>query len=152
MPFETDHLLIPPGQGAAGDEDAADVLDDLAFGEFVQGFVSEETAPGAEVGQDGGDDAAREPAQRGGGSFGAGQGLMEGLKLRGYGARVVGEEFVEPLLERAARARTGGSQSFRCPAGGTRAPELGSGAVQGPQMGASVVPEWMPRSLPREVQ
>lgn len=83
MPFETDHLLVPRGQGAAGDEDAADVLDDLAFGEFVQGFVGERAVAGAEVGQNGGDDAAGEPAQPGGGSFGAGQGVVEGLKLRG---------------------------------------------------------------------
>lgn len=61
--FETDHLLVPSGQGAAGDEDAADVLDDLAFGEFVQGFVSERAVAGAEVGKDGGDDAAGEPAR-----------------------------------------------------------------------------------------
>lgn len=37
--FEADHLLVPLGQGSGGDEDAADVLDDLTFGEFVQGLV-----------------------------------------------------------------------------------------------------------------
>ncbi|KUM97184.1 hypothetical protein AQI95_41970 [Streptomyces yokosukanensis] len=84
MPFETDRLLVPLGQGSGGDEDAPDVFDDFAVGEFVQGFVGEGTAAGAEIGQNGGDDAAGEPAQSGGGSFGAGQGVVEGLKLRGW--------------------------------------------------------------------
>lgn len=30
VPFETDHLLVPFRQGSGGDEDAADVFDDLA--------------------------------------------------------------------------------------------------------------------------
>jgi hypothetical protein len=47
VPFETNHLLIPFRQCAGGGEDAADVLDDLAFGEFVQGLVSEGAAAGA---------------------------------------------------------------------------------------------------------
>ncbi|WP_159403856.1 hypothetical protein [Streptomyces sp. NRRL S-646] len=34
VPFETDHLLVPPGQDAGGDENTADVLDDLAFREL----------------------------------------------------------------------------------------------------------------------
>ncbi|MFE0063346.1 hypothetical protein [Streptomyces sp. NPDC059003] len=41
MPFEPDHLLIPLGQHFGGDEDTEDVLDDLAFREFVQGLVGE---------------------------------------------------------------------------------------------------------------
>ncbi len=86
VPLETDHLLVPLGQDCGGDQDAADVLDDLAFGQLVQGLVSEGSAAGAEIGQDGGDDAAGEPAQRSGGSFGAGQGVVEGVKPRGYEA------------------------------------------------------------------
>ncbi len=49
---------------------------------------------------------------------------------------------MEPLLERAARARAGGSQSFCLPAGGTRAPELsvrcGAGSADGGCGGAGV--------------
>lgn len=44
MSFETDHLLVPPGQDSGGDENAADVLDDLAFRD-VQGFVREGRRP-----------------------------------------------------------------------------------------------------------
>jgi hypothetical protein len=48
---------------------------------------------------------------------------VEGLQFRGYGAGVIGEELVEPLLEGATRARTGGSQAFGLSAGGTGAPQ-----------------------------
>ena len=70
MPFEMDHLLVPPGQGFGGDKNAADVLHDLAFRELVQGLMGERPASGAEIGQDGGDDALGEPAHRGAGPFG----------------------------------------------------------------------------------
>ncbi|WP_171108610.1 MULTISPECIES: hypothetical protein [Streptomyces] len=85
-------------QQAAGGR-PADVLDDLAFRKFVQGLVGEVPAAGAEIGQDGGDDALGEPAHRGAGPFGAGQGVVDGLQSWGYGADVIGENFVEPLLE-----------------------------------------------------
>ncbi|MFE7045659.1 hypothetical protein ACFU9X_41535 [Streptomyces atratus] len=49
VPFEADHLLVPVGQGAGGHEDAADVLDDLAFRELVQGLVREGPTAGAEI-------------------------------------------------------------------------------------------------------
>jgi hypothetical protein len=125
VPFEADHLLVALRQGAGGHEHAADVLDDLSFRESVQGLVRQGPTAGAEIGQNGGDDAAGEPAHRGAGSFGAGQGVVESLQLGGYGSRVVGEEFVEPLLERAARTRTRSVQPFGFTADGTRAPELG---------------------------
>ncbi|MFD7064511.1 hypothetical protein [Streptomyces sp. NPDC059906] len=64
VPFETDHLLVPLGQDFGGDEDAADVLDDLAFGELVQGLMGERPPAGAEIGQDGGDDALGASASR----------------------------------------------------------------------------------------
>lgn len=64
VPFETGHLLVPPGQDFGGDENAADVLDDLAFREFVQGLMGERPSAGVEIGQDGGDDALGEPAPR----------------------------------------------------------------------------------------
>ncbi|MFE2597335.1 hypothetical protein ACFXCZ_12635 [Streptomyces sp. NPDC059396] len=79
VPFETDHLLISLGQDSGGDEDAADVLDDLAFRELVQGLVSERLAAGAKIGQDGGDDALGEPAHRGAGPLGVGQGVVKEL-------------------------------------------------------------------------
>ncbi|GAB3005364.1 hypothetical protein GCM10023080_083850 [Streptomyces pseudoechinosporeus] len=81
------------------------MLDDLALREFIQGLVSEGAAAGTEIGQDGGDDALGEPAHRGASPFGAGQGVVKGLQLRGYGAGVIGEELVQPLLEGAARRR-----------------------------------------------
>ncbi|GAA4230263.1 hypothetical protein FHR32_007055 [Streptosporangium album] len=59
VPFEADHLLVPLGQDFGGDEDAADVFDDLAFREFVQGLAGKGMAAGAEIGQDGGDDGSR---------------------------------------------------------------------------------------------
>lgn len=140
--FEADHLFVPLRQGAGGHQDAADVLDDLAFREFVQGLVRQGPAAGAEVGQDGGDDAAGEPAQGGAGPFSAGQSVVEGLQLRGYGARGAGEKLIEPLPPGAARARTSGSQSFCCPAGGTGPPEFGvrcgAGAANGGVGGAGV--------------
>ncbi|MFE3327959.1 hypothetical protein [Streptomyces sp. NPDC059176] len=130
VPFQTDHLLVPLGQRAGGHEHAADVLDDFARREFVQGVVRQGPTAGAEIEQDGGDDAAGQPAHRRAGPFRLGQGVVEGLQLRGNGARGVSEKLVEPLPENAARARAGGSQSLRFPAGGTRAPELG--VLQGP--------------------
>lgn len=121
MEFEADHLLVPLGQDFGGDEDAADVLDDLAFRELVQGLVGEGTAAGAEIGQNSGDDALGESAHPRASPFGAGQGVVEGLQLGGYGARVIGEELVEPLLETAgAWARS--VQPFGLPAGGAWAP------------------------------
>lgn len=125
MPFETDHLLVPFGQDSGGDENAADVLHDLAFRELIQGLVGERAAAGAKIGQDGGHDAFGEPAHRGAGPFGAGQGVVEGLQLRGYGAGVVSEEIVEPLLESAARTRTRRVKPLGLSASGTWAPELG---------------------------
>ncbi|MGW2190510.1 hypothetical protein, partial [Streptomyces sp. NPDC001719] len=101
MPFQADHLLVPLGQRAGGHEHAADVLDDLARREFVHGLVCQGPTAGAEIGQDGGDDATGQPSHRRAGPFRLGQGVVEGLQLRGYGARVVGEKLVEPLLESA---------------------------------------------------
>lgn len=142
VPFETDHLLIAFRQGARGDEDAADVFDDLSFGEFVQGFVGKGAAVGAEVGQDGGDDALGQPAHRGASPFGAGHGLVEGPQFRRYGAGVSGEEVVEPLLEGAAGVRARRVQPFGLSAGGAWAPELGvrfgAGAADGGVGGAGV--------------
>ncbi|WP_063886653.1 hypothetical protein [Streptomyces aureus] len=77
VPFETDHLLVPPGQDSGGDENAADVLDGLAFGELVQGLMGERPRAGAKIGQDGGDDVLGEPAHRGAGPLGVGQGVVK---------------------------------------------------------------------------
>lgn len=44
MPFEEDRLLVAFRQDFGDDEDAAEVFDDLAFGEFVQDFVGEGAA------------------------------------------------------------------------------------------------------------
>jgi len=79
VPFETDHLLVPPGQDSGGDENAADVLDDLAFRKLVQCLMGERPAARTKIGQDGGDDALGEPAHRGAGPFGVGQGVVKGL-------------------------------------------------------------------------
>ncbi|MFI6014503.1 hypothetical protein ACIBAG_37895 [Streptomyces sp. NPDC051243] len=45
MPFEADRLLVAFRQDFGDDEDAAEVFDDLAFGEFVQDFVGEGRRP-----------------------------------------------------------------------------------------------------------
>ncbi|WP_160159719.1 hypothetical protein [Streptomyces sp. WAC05374] len=82
------------------------MLDDLAFRKLVQGLVSESPAAETKIGQDGGDDALGEPAHRGASPFVTGQGVVKGLELRVAGACVIGEEFVEPLLEGAAGTRS----------------------------------------------
>lgn len=46
--FESDHVLVPRGQGAGGHEDAADVLDDLAVRKVVQGLVCQWSAAGSQ--------------------------------------------------------------------------------------------------------
>lgn len=142
VPFETDHLLVPPGQDSGGDEDAADVLDDLAFRELVEGRMGERPAAGAKIGQGGGDDALGESAHRGAGPLGVGQGVVKGLELRVDGTCVIGKEFVEPPLEGAARARSWRVQPFGLSADGTGAPELGvrrgAGAADGGVGGAGV--------------
>ena len=121
------------------------MLDDLACGEFVEGVVGEGAAAGAEVGQDGGDDAAGEPAQRCGGTLGAGQGVMEGLQLRGMEP----EASARRSRSRWLRVQRGHGPEDRsrsaCPQVGQGRQSSVSGLVHGPQTGASAVPEWIPR-------
>lgn len=122
------------------------MFDDLAVGEFVQSLVGQGTSAGGQVGQDGGDDAVREPAYGRRRPLGADQGVVEGLQLRRDGSCVVGEEVVEPLLERAATAGAGCGQPFGLTTGRAGAPEFGvrlrAGAADGGVGGAGVdVPE-----------
>ncbi len=146
VPFEADHLLVAGRKGAGCHEDGADVFDDFAVGEFVQGLVGQGTSAGGQVGQDGGDDAFREPAHGRRRPLGVGQGVVEGLQLGRDGAGVVSEEVVEPLLERAAAAGAGCGQPFGLTAGRAGAPEFGgrlrAWAADGDVDGAGVdVPE-----------
>ncbi|GAA1928747.1 hypothetical protein [Streptantibioticus ferralitis] len=152
MPFEADHLLVPFRQCAGSDEDAADVFDDLAFRELVQGLVGEGSAAGAEIGQDGGDDALE--SQR------------IAVPARSVLARASWRACSFGAMEPVSSARSSWSRCLRvqrgqgpearsrsaCPQVGQGRQSSGSGAVQGPQVGASAVPEWMPRSRPQTVQ
>ena len=48
-------MLVTDGEGAGGDQDAAQVPEGLAVGQLVQGGVGERPVPGGEFGEQGAD-------------------------------------------------------------------------------------------------
>ena len=78
------------------------MLDGLAVGQFVECFVGDGAS--GELTQDRGRGASVEPSASVAGPLGRGQRPVEGLPVGRDGAGVVGEQFVQPLRDRAASA------------------------------------------------
>ena len=130
-PLEPGHVLVAGGQRAGGDQDAAQVLERLGVGQFVEGGVGERAPAGGEVGQDrrrgllGRARPARCRAVR----------WLARLSCSAcssgrIAAGVVGEQLAQPLLRAAAGARPG-DRAGRAAAARAGVPEAGSGTGAG---------------------
>ena len=109
--FELDEVLVAGGQRSGGDQDAAQMGQRFARGQFVERAVGERAQSCGELGQHGLRSAAGEPGQDGGGPAGSGQRLVQGLQLRADVAGAIGEELAEPLAEMAPAACSGDQPS-----------------------------------------
>src|SRR6266699_704005 len=90
--FELDEVLVAGGQRSGGDQDAAQMHQWLARGEFVERDLR---------------GGAGEPGQDSGWPASGGQRLVQDLQLGADVAGAVGEQLVKPLTEMAAAACSG---------------------------------------------
>ncbi len=109
--FELDKVLVAGGQRSGGDQDAAQMGQRLARGQFVERGVGERAQARGELGEHGLRDAAGEPGQDSSRPVSGGQRLMQDPQLGADVAGVAGDELVEPLAEMAAAACSGDQAS-----------------------------------------
>jgi hypothetical protein len=124
--FESHHVFVAGGQDSGGDEDAAQVLDCLPGGQFVECLVGDGAS--GELTQHLGRGASVEPSAQRGWPLGRGQRPVEDLPVGRDGAGVVGEQLVQAFRDGAASAPPVVEPSGLAAAGATAPGVVGPGA------------------------
>ena len=124
--FESHHVFVAGGQDSRGDEDAAQVLDGLPGGQFVECLVGDGAS--GELTQHLGRGASVEPSAQRAWPLGRGQRPVEDFPVGRDGAGVVGEQFVQAPGDRAASAPPVVEPSGLAAAGATAPGVVGPGA------------------------
>lgn len=123
-------VLVACWQCSGGDQDGAQVDQGLAGGQLVQRGVGEDAPSRGELGEHGLRGGARQPPHDSVRPVGVGQRAVQGLRLGPDLARVVGEEFIELLVQVAPTAGPADQTAVAAAAGaGLEDAGVGDGAV-----------------------
>ena len=132
--FQPGHLLIAWRQGSDGDQHAAQVLNRLSGGQFVEGFMGQRPRPGLEITQDLRGGAPVQPGRHRAGALDRKKSLAKASQFRGDLAVLVAEQVTQPPVQGAAGAPADVAAARPCAGLAQRLAGGGAGRRAGEQL------------------